>query len=96
MLAGHNPLLRHERVLGYLEILEAAHLPRREVDCRRSAGIGARALADQVSPALTTVRVDKYGLGQECMQRMCAMLQAPGVLSPPAHVDVELIIRESA
>jgi len=53
-------------------------------------------LADRVSPALTTVRVDKYLLGTTCMERMCDMLSAPGTAFPPAHISVELVIRESA
>jgi DNA-binding LacI/PurR family transcriptional regulator len=52
-------------------------------------------LADQVSPALTTVRVDKYALGQLCMQRMCEMLCSPGAAFEAAHVGVELVVRES-
>jgi len=53
-------------------------------------------LADQISPALTTVRVDKYALGQLCMRRMCEMLSDPGAAFPVAEVGVELVVRESA
>jgi LacI family transcriptional regulator len=53
-------------------------------------------LADQVSPTLTTIHVDKYALGRQSMQRMCDMLSSPGTAFPPAEVSVELLVRESA
>ena len=53
-------------------------------------------LAGQFSPTLTTIRVDKYALGQMCMQRMCEMFTSPGTRFPPAEVGVELVVRESA
>lgn len=53
-------------------------------------------LAAMVSPSLASVRVDKYGLGQQAMARLFAMLEDPDVILPPIRIDVELVIRESA
>ena len=53
-------------------------------------------LAAIVSPSLTSIRVDKYSLGQQAMQRLLAMLDEPDALFPPVCVDVELVVRESA
>jgi LacI family transcriptional regulator len=53
-------------------------------------------LADRVSPALTTVRVDKYDLGCRAMQRLIQMLNQPGEPFPPLWLDAELVVRASA
>jgi LacI family transcriptional regulator len=54
-------------------------------------------LASQVTPALTTVRVDRYGSGQEVMTRMLEMIQAPEEAYPPIITPADkLIIRDSA
>lgn len=53
-------------------------------------------LASLVTPPLTTVRLDKYLLGQQAMTRVLAMLDQPEEVYPPVVLDVELIIRESA
>jgi LacI family transcriptional regulator len=53
-------------------------------------------LAAMVRPSLTSVRVDKYYLGQQAMVRLLAMLNEPANTFPPVHVDVELVVRESA
>lgn len=53
-------------------------------------------LAAMVSPALTSVRVDKYYLGQQAMLRLLAMLDRPDEAFPAIRVDVELVVRESA
>jgi LacI family transcriptional regulator len=53
-------------------------------------------MAAMVSPALTSVRVDKYYLGQQAMTRLLAMLDDPDAVFPPICVDVELVVRESA
>jgi LacI family transcriptional regulator len=52
-------------------------------------------LARMVSPSLTSVRVDKYYLGQQAMTRLLAMLDEPDATFPPICVDVELMVRES-
>ena len=53
-------------------------------------------LASLVSPSLTTVRLDKYALGQQAMTRLLEMLDHPKRVFPPINLDVELVIRESA
>ena len=52
-------------------------------------------LAAMVSPSLTSVRVDKYHLGQQAMIRLLDMLDKPDAIFPPIHVGVELVARES-
>jgi LacI family transcriptional regulator len=47
-------------------------------------------------PALTSVHIDKYGLGQQAMNRLLEMLNNPDKQFPPIRMDVELVIRESA
>jgi LacI family transcriptional regulator len=53
-------------------------------------------MAAMVSPSLTSVRVDKYGLGQQAVTRLLAMLGEPDTLLPPVRIGVELVVRESA
>jgi LacI family transcriptional regulator len=52
--------------------------------------------AATASPTLTTIRVDKYGLGEQAMTRLLAMLENPEASFPPIWLDVDLIVRESA
>jgi len=53
-------------------------------------------LASLVSPALTTVRIDKSVLGQQAMYQLLTMIRNPDQPAPPVLLDVELIVRESA
>ena len=53
-------------------------------------------LADWVTPALTTVRMDKQALGDQAVARLLEMLAAPEDSFPPVLVPTELILRESA
>jgi LacI family transcriptional regulator len=53
-------------------------------------------LASLVTPSLTTVRLDKYLMGQQAMTRLLEMLDQPESVFPPINLDVELVIRESA
>ncbi len=53
-------------------------------------------LADMIAPALTTVRIQKYELGQLAMTRLIAMLNDPTAIFEPICSDVELVVRESA
>lgn len=53
-------------------------------------------LADVVSPALTTIRVNKYDLGRQAMHRLLQMLAQPDETFAPLWTDVELIVRTSA
>lgn len=52
-------------------------------------------LASMVTPSLTTVHYDKYGLGQKAMSRLFEMIENPEGNFPSIKIDVDLIIRES-
>lgn len=49
-----------------------------------------------VSPALTTVHVDKYEVGRRATNLLLQLLQKPDQDYPTQYVDAELVIRESA
>jgi LacI family transcriptional regulator len=76
-----------------------AALRRHGIDCPRDisvTGFNDMALADRLSPALTTVRVDHYRAGAEAADRIVEMLTA--AVSAPRHIvlPVALVVRESA
>jgi LacI family transcriptional regulator len=48
------------------------------------------------TPALTTIRVDKYELGRQAMTRLLAMLDEPDRQFPAVHLGIELVVRASA
>ena len=52
--------------------------------------------AAMATPSLSSVHVDKYAIGQQAMDRLIAMIDAPKASLPPIEIDVELRIRESA
>ena len=52
--------------------------------------------AAMATPSLTSIRVDKYNLGQQAMNRLLTMLDSPETSFAPLCVGVELVIRESA
>jgi LacI family transcriptional regulator len=52
-------------------------------------------LAAMVTPALTSVHYDKYGLGRQAMARLLEMIDSPEREFPTINVDVELVVRES-
>jgi LacI family transcriptional regulator len=53
-------------------------------------------LASLVTPALTTVHLDKYELGRQAVTRLVEMLEEPETVLPPIHLGVKLVVRESA
>lgn len=53
-------------------------------------------LAAMVNPSLTTVHMDKYELGRQAATRLLDMLDTADGDFPPIHMDVELVVRESA
>ena len=53
-------------------------------------------LASTITPPLTTIRIDKYALGQQAVTRLVEMLRSPQSDFPPVHLDVELAVRQSA
>jgi len=71
-------------------------LGRRVPDDCAIVGFDDIPLAAMLAPPLTTLRVDKYELGQQAMSRLLDMLDSPGTTFPPVYLDVELVIRESA
>jgi len=52
-------------------------------------------LAAVVTPTLSSVRVDKYAIGQMAMARIFAMLTNPDEIFTPISLDVMLVLRES-
>jgi LacI family transcriptional regulator len=51
--------------------------------------------ASMSNPALSTIRYDKYIIGQKAMSRMLEMLADPQATFEPICLDVDLVIRES-
>ncbi|MDM8519253.1 LacI family DNA-binding transcriptional regulator [Anaerolineales bacterium HSG6] len=49
-----------------------------------------------VHPALSTVRVNKYEVGQQAMTRLLTMINDPKLTISPIKLGVELIVRESS
>lgn len=52
-------------------------------------------MASMVTPALSSVRVDKYQLGQMAITRLLDMIDHPEEHFSSIHMDVELVLRES-
>ncbi len=52
--------------------------------------------ASLISPALTTVRVDKYALGSFAVLRLLEMLNRPEQVFESKMMEAELVVRESA
>jgi LacI family transcriptional regulator len=98
LLTGH-PQVSALFTYNDLSALGAAQacleLDRRVPDGCAIVGFDDVRLAAMVSPSLTSVRVDKYYLGQQAMIRLLAMLDEPDATFPPVQVDVELVVRES-
>jgi DNA-binding LacI/PurR family transcriptional regulator len=65
------------------------------VDCA-IIGFDDIQLAALVNPTLTTIRIDKYGIGQQAMKRVLEMLDNPEATFSPIELGVDLVIRESA
>ena len=77
--------------------LKACHeLGRRVPDDCAIVGFDDIQLAAMVIPSLTSVRVNKYKLGQQAMNRLFDMMGKPEATFPPITLTPELIIRESA
>jgi LacI family transcriptional regulator len=87
---AYNDLL----ALGVLQACK--ELGRRVPDDCAIVGFDDIPLADSIAPALTTVRVDKYELGRQAMNRLLQMLFDPGIELGPVWMDVELVVRQSA
>lgn len=77
--------------------LQACHeLGRRVPDDLAVVGFDDIEFARMVNPPLTTVHLDKYELGRQAVTRLLDMLDDPESEFPPIHLEVELVVRESA
>lgn len=89
-LFGYNDLLA-------LGALRACHELGRQVPERCAiVGFDDIHLTSMVTPSLSTIRVDKYQIGQKAMQRLLMMIEDPKLRFPPIELGVELVIRESS
>jgi len=70
-------------------------LGRRVPDDAAIVGFDDIYLASMVTPALTTIRTDKYEIGRQAMQRLLQMIENPEDVFPPIQLDVELVVRGS-
>ena len=59
-------------------------------------GYDNNSFAALVSPALTTIHVDKYEIGKQAANLLLDMLKDSSKTYPPIYVDTELVVRESA
>ncbi len=53
-------------------------------------------LASLVTPALTTIHIDKFELGRQAVARLAQLLAEPEIILPPIRLEVELVVRDSA
>lgn len=89
-------IFAYNDLLALGAIRACKELGRRVPDDCAIIGFDDIPMADWVSPALTTVRVDKRALGSRAMARVLEMLAAPHQAFPPIFIPTELIRRESA
>lgn len=88
-------LFAHNDLMAVGAIHACKELGRRLPDECAIVGFDDLPLAAMVNPAVTSVRVDKYGLGQFAMDRLLAMFEEPETSYPPIYLDVELVVRDS-
>jgi LacI family transcriptional regulator len=80
-----------------LGAIQACHeLGRRVPDDCAVVGFDNIQFAGLVTPALTTVHVDKYELGCQALNLLLDMLDEPDAAFPPIRMGVKLVVRESA
>jgi LacI family transcriptional regulator len=103
--AAQQLLTQHPQVtaaLAYNDLIAmgavkaCAEMGRRVPDDFAIVGFDDIDLAGTITPPLTTVRIDKYALGQQAVTRLLEMLHSPQSDFPPIHLDVELVVRRSA
>jgi len=70
-------------------------LGRRVPDDCAVVGFDDTVFAALTMPALTTIRLDKYTIGQEAMGRLFDMVELPNTTFAPIELDVDLVVRES-
>ena len=81
-----------------LAIGAIASLRRHHIECPESisvTGFNDMPLADRLSPALTTVRVQHYKAGFESAEVLIEMIEKSGTLATHVTLPVEMIVRNS-
>jgi LacI family transcriptional regulator len=89
-------IFAYNDLLALGSIQACKKLGRRVPDDCAIVGFDDIEFASMVSPALTTVHVNKYKLGQQSMTRLLEMLHDPEGSFDPIYEDVTLMARESA
>jgi len=89
-------ILAYNDLIAVGAIRACQELGRRVPENLAIVGFDDIPLAGMIAPPLTTVHIDKYQLGQQAVLRLVEMLNDPAADLPPVHLDVELVIRESA
>jgi LacI family transcriptional regulator len=99
-LLRQNPqvtaIFAYNDLLALGAIKACKELGRRVPDDCAIIGFDDVQLASLVSPALTTIRLDKYDIGRQAMGRLLEMLDTPDTRFPAIELGTELVIRESA
>jgi LacI family transcriptional regulator len=99
LLVGGRPFTAIVCANDRLAVGAITTLRRRGIDCPRDVsvtGFNDMALADRLSPALTTVRVNHYRGGAEAAELIVDKLAKS--VAEPRHLvlPVELVVRDSA
>jgi LacI family transcriptional regulator len=99
-LLRQNPqataIFAYNDLLALGAIKACKELGRRVPDDCAVIGFDDIQLASLVDPALTTIRLDKYEIGWQAMNRLLEMLDNPDTRFAPIELGTELIVRESA
>jgi LacI family transcriptional regulator len=89
-------LFAYNDLLGVGAIQACQELGRRVPDDCAIVGFDDIQLASLVTPALTTIHIDKLELGRQAVTRLAQMLAEPETIFPSIRLDVELVVRDSA
>ncbi len=85
----HNDLM----AIGAIRALH--HLGLRVPQDVALIGFDGVQMASMVTPALSTVHVDKYEIGRRAMERILQMIEAPTKQFRPIEISTSLILRET-
>lgn len=103
--AAKRLLTRHSRItalFAYNDLLAVGaiqacrELGRRVPEDCAIVGFDDIQLASLVTPALTTIHIDKFELGRQAVARLAQLLAEPEIILPPIRLEVELVVRDSA
>jgi LacI family transcriptional regulator len=103
--AARRLLIRHAQItalFAYNDLLAVGaiqacqELGRRVPEDCAIVGFDDIQLASLVTPALTTIHIDKLELGRQAVARLAQLLEEPETIFPPVRLDVELVVRDSA